>query len=373
MNARNTFIYLIVFIPLAFFIPVIYALMQKPLILFPWKQRVYRINAYSDEGVSVDETASTIDAFNIDVNAITVEYTLRDGVTYPYAGMYFSTEINKKYIDLSGYDILKLKISVSLKDVYQIKLKTHIDGYSAESDSNTLCPLEKAIVLEDYMNEYIIPLTEFEFLDWWFNNQQMDPLNYNEHKLLKKTAMINIQKTKKMNPGMEEKNRFIIKEFSFYKSFTMLYILCGAGFFLTMGTTLVIIFAIRGKKGYSVNPLQLEYNPVAMASYSDVDTRRLETFIMEHYTDPGMSVEMLYTRTGLSRRRIALLIKKKYNLSFKQLLNKIRLTEAARLLKETDRNITDIAMILGFSSSSYFFQVFKSAYNISPTDYRKHP
>lgn len=358
-------------IPLLFFIPIIYGLLQKPLTIYPWKQRVYRTDAYSDEGTASGRTASSIDSFKTTVNSITLEYTLRDGEEYPYAGMYFSTEIKHNFTDLSGYDYLKLKIAVSIRDIYQIKIKTQMDGHTVESDSNTRCPLEKALILEDFMKEYIIPLSEFEFLDWWFARQQLEPADYNKQKLLRKVAAINFQQTKKMAPGTEEKGRMIIKECSFHKSFTLLYILSGSGFLLSTMVLLLIFFRIQSKKSEHQGFSPLEYNPVNLTSYTDADTKRLAEFIMENYTDPDLSMKKLYAETGISRQRITALIKKKYNMTFKQLLNKIRLTEAARLLEETDRNITDIATALGFSGSSYFFQVFKSEYNISPTDYRK--
>jgi AraC-like DNA-binding protein len=371
MKLREALKYLAFLIPLFFLIPVIYAILQKPLILFPWTQRVYRTDAYSDEGISSENSVSTIDAFTVNVDSITLAYTLRAGVTYPYAGMYFSTEFNEKFTDLSGYDFIKISMAAASRDIYQIKIKAHLEGHTIESDTNTRCPLEKAIVLEDFMKEYRIPLSEFEFLDWWFERQHLIQSNYNKLTLLTKTASINFQHTKKLKPGEEERGRFIIKEFSFYKSFTMLYIFSGTGFLLSFIIVAFVLFQRHSKKREKGESFQFVYSPVELTSYSDEDTKRLVTFIMENYTDPDLTVTMLYRQTGLSRRRIASLIKKKYKLPFKQLINKIRCEEAGRLLKQTDRNITDIAMALGFSSASYFFQVFKSAFHMSPSDFRK--
>ena len=48
-----------------------------------------------------------------------------------------------------------------------------------------------------------------------------------------------------------------------------------------------------------------------------------------------------------------------------------RIREGKRLLAETDHSLSQIAAVLGFSSSSYFSQSFRNAEGIRPTEYRK--
>lgn len=51
--------------------------------------------------------------------------------------------------------------------------------------------------------------------------------------------------------------------------------------------------------------------------------------------------------------------------------NRLRLEKAARLLKRTRQNITDIALECGFSSSATFSRSFRQAFHTSPTGYRE--
>lgn len=51
--------------------------------------------------------------------------------------------------------------------------------------------------------------------------------------------------------------------------------------------------------------------------------------------------------------------------------NRLRLEKAARLLRYTDRSLTDIALACGFSSSATFSRAFRSGYDTSPTQFRK--
>jgi AraC family transcriptional regulator len=51
--------------------------------------------------------------------------------------------------------------------------------------------------------------------------------------------------------------------------------------------------------------------------------------------------------------------------------NRLRLEKAARLLRYSDRNLTDIALDCGFSSSATFSRAFRSGYGTSPSQFRK--
>ncbi len=51
--------------------------------------------------------------------------------------------------------------------------------------------------------------------------------------------------------------------------------------------------------------------------------------------------------------------------------NRLRLEKAARLLRFSDRTLTDIAFDCGFSSSATFSRAFRSAYDTSPSQFRK--
>jgi AraC-like DNA-binding protein len=57
--------------------------------------------------------------------------------------------------------------------------------------------------------------------------------------------------------------------------------------------------------------------------------------------------------------------------NFRDYLNYVRITKAEKLLATSDLNITEVAMMVGFSTSSYFIQQFKHYKKISPKQYRK--
>jgi len=50
-------------------------------------------------------------------------------------------------------------------------------------------------------------------------------------------------------------------------------------------------------------------------------------------------------------------------------LNRYRLRRARALLEASDKSITEVALAVGFSSSSYFARVFREEMGVSPRAY----
>ncbi|MBQ4090209.1 MAG: helix-turn-helix domain-containing protein [Clostridia bacterium] len=72
-----------------------------------------------------------------------------------------------------------------------------------------------------------------------------------------------------------------------------------------------------------------------------------------------------YDLSWLSRE-----IKRKTGKTYTQLVQEKRLAQAAFLLKNTDRNVADIAVAVGYENISYFHRIFQAAYDKSPKHYR---
>ena len=91
-------------------------------------------------------------------------------------------------------------------------------------------------------------------------------------------------------------------------------------------------------------------------------------YVEEHYRDGQLSEiaeEMHYELTSLSR-----LIRRKTGKSYTELLQEKRLSQAAWLLKNTDRRVDDIARSVGYENVSYFHRLFQQRFACSPKRYR---
>ncbi len=83
-----------------------------------------------------------------------------------------------------------------------------------------------------------------------------------------------------------------------------------------------------------------------------------------------MSPAILARHAGLTSVRFARLIKRIFRLTPHQLITQTRLAAASHLLRETGRSVAEIAFDCGFYDHSAFTRAFRSATNLTPTQYR---
>lgn len=74
---------------------------------------------------------------------------------------------------------------------------------------------------------------------------------------------------------------------------------------------------------------------------------------------------------NLSYSHFSRIFKSATNMNFTDYVNLMRVNESMKLLCTTDSSITDIALTVGFSSTSYYIYMFKKLKNISPNKFRK--
>jgi len=86
--------------------------------------------------------------------------------------------------------------------------------------------------------------------------------------------------------------------------------------------------------------------------------------------DEDWTLEAMARACGVQRTRFHTLVHRISGLSPMRYLAQARIDRARRLLRETDRSITDIALSCGFGSSQYFANVFRKHVGLAPTGYR---
>jgi len=84
-----------------------------------------------------------------------------------------------------------------------------------------------------------------------------------------------------------------------------------------------------------------------------------------HGSFADITAQLHYDPSWLSRE-----IKRKTGKTYTQLVQEKRLAQAAFLLKNTDRNVSDISVAVGYENISYFHRIFCACYGKSPKSYR---
>jgi YesN/AraC family two-component response regulator len=75
------------------------------------------------------------------------------------------------------------------------------------------------------------------------------------------------------------------------------------------------------------------YQPVDLKNQADEEYARLEQYIGFHFQKPELTVEQVGRETGITPARIPAILQHKQGMAFKPYVNKVRLTEAKRLLR----------------------------------------
>lgn len=91
----------------------------------------------------------------------------------------------------------------------------------------------------------------------------------------------------------------------------------------------------------------------------------------EHYYDTGLSLSQVSSMIGVSPNYLSALMKKETGSTFIDLLTKIRIETARKLLLETAMKIRDISQQCGYSDQHYFSYCFKKYTGQSPNAMRR--
>lgn len=98
---------------------------------------------------------------------------------------------------------------------------------------------------------------------------------------------------------------------------------------------------------------------------------RVNKIIESHLDDETLSVVSLSSMMAMDRTNLYRKMQAVMGESPSAYIKNMRLSVAARLLKETDLSMSDIALRTGFSSAKYFSASFKEKFGMLPVKYRK--
>lgn len=93
-------------------------------------------------------------------------------------------------------------------------------------------------------------------------------------------------------------------------------------------------------------------------------------YIILHPTEK-YTPEKMAGMANLSKQRFSSLFKEGMGKTPMEYVRELRLTTAARTLLLSDKNINDIAYEAGYEDANYFIREFKSAFGVTPNQYRR--
>ena len=92
-------------------------------------------------------------------------------------------------------------------------------------------------------------------------------------------------------------------------------------------------------------------------------------YIDEHFKEP-ITLDLLAEVVHVNKYHMAHRFTRDYGISPISYLLQLRLQDSCTLLRTTNHSLSQIAHIVGFSSPSYFSQIFRKSMGMTPSDYR---
>ncbi|MCL3778908.1 hybrid sensor histidine kinase/response regulator [Prolixibacteraceae bacterium JC049] len=96
---------------------------------------------------------------------------------------------------------------------------------------------------------------------------------------------------------------------------------------------------------------------------------KVKGIIESNMADPEFRIESIYKEIGMSRTHFFKKIKSLTDKTANEFIKTVKMKHAAQLLRQPDVRINEVAWAVGFADPKYFTKVFKSYYQVTPSEY----
>ena len=311
--------------------------------------------------------------FSLDFN-----FNLSHRAKYPHAAvaLVFGELSGEKtnYIDLSAYNKVLFSTRCSTENMLTFSLTTYDEKVSTADDPLSHRSPSTFFSCNNQWQIVEIDLPRLETPQWWFDMYKVE-LSQKEYKLDKVSKLTfgnTFQSPFDIETNIQITELTLVGRNWFYLYlFATLSVLIWGGFafWIFRQYTQALIRELNDKIQRD-RPL-VAYQQLTVESHRDRDKSAILHFMATQYANAELTLEMMEVTIGVGRTKINDILKSELGFTFTSYLNKLRLTEAARLLsQEQNGNIAEIAYSVGYKNVSYFNKLFKEEYNCTPKTYK---
>lgn len=341
---------------------------NKRLDLLPWVKRSFPI------ADSVRGGASTAHILAIDSGsgALRFTFTLRPGEPYPWAGIHLRlADSNQTPLDAKAWVALEVRAVSEPRQALRLQLLSD-DQPRANGPRDSVAPIYHALEFQADSSFQRFAWSAFSVPSWWrTHNNRPDQQRL---ELLDRLRAVEFQSgylpSGAPTPTIVEISSLcLVGPDRLVRALALALIAAGiVGLGITLRRTSPLV---PESSPTGTNTPHLEPSPIVVLDDTRARQRdQLVEALRQTFSDPELGLESFAAGQGLSPRLVASLLKEATGLHFKGALNELRLTEAARLLRETKGNISEIAFAVGFQNASHFGRAFRERFGVSPSEHR---
>ena len=133
----------------------------------------------------------------------------------------------------------------------------------------------------------------------------------------------------------------------------------------------LLLCIIRENMSHQMGNVVNNIDPIISEdNYSNELVNKILKYIHRHYTEQ-LTLTELASEFNINSAYLCRIFSKKYNVSPMQYVNNLKMQKVKKLLASTERSITEISELVGFSSIHYLSRYFASKEKMTPQEYRK--
>lgn len=329
----------------------------------------------SDLQAGGDSTITLNDAsFSLNFTA-----TVREKLDYPYASLslFFVDAATGEpaLLDLSRYSRLTFSTRCEPANVLFFSLDTIEEGVTQPGDQVSYRAPTGYFACEQKWTEVELDLTRLETPQWWLDRYQvkLSKMGYQLDEVRRLTFGITHQSPHNQ-PLNIQLDALVLQGRDWRYMYALVGILgvlwVGYAFWFFRQHTKTLTEELK-QKIRKDRPL-VAYQQLSVEPRSDREKSAILRYMATEYANPELNLDMAVTVLGVSRTKINEILKEEIGHTFTTYLNKLRLSEAARLLSlQPDIGVAEIAYTVGYKNVSYFNKLFKNEYGCTPKTFRQ--
>lgn len=307
-------------------------------------------------------------------DTIDYEFVASKAVKYPYVvfALRFKADLDDPHhvVDLANYSSAVLRIKCNPNNILSFTAYVADHENAALQDMNSARIASSYFPCEKRLTTVTLDLKQLDVPDWWLaaNNKPFSSKKYYLDKTLA-LALWNSAQSPTDTPSQVTLDSWVLKG----RVWWILYL--GEGCLVILWCW-VVLWCIRQHASALTSQIKMQlqkdlplvaYQQLFIEPHKDKEKSAVLQYIATEYSNPELSLEVAITALGINRNKINETLKTEIGLTFIGYLNKVRLTEAARLLAESrEFNISEAAYSVGYSNVSYFNKLFKAEYGCTP-------
>jgi len=332
----------------------------KPLELYPENKTFFEFDI-----VNITDNCS----YRMQIDSVSqhlhcnIHYNYERDSDKPFTILMFHAHELARHLNLADYRYICIDIDPKQSQDFTISMYMYIHGFSDPFDIETHRPYSLKVRVKENQEHYQYKLQDFATPTRWFSRYKQDDFtlpktNWNQFTHL---TISNFENST-ANPEL----KIVLKRLRFIDNLsekTRNAVIFGFSFF-----AILVILTFLFKKKITDTA---RHTPTTNTKYSYEDADKLLGYIEKNLSNPLLSLDLIEKEIGLNNFAVSDILKDKKDTQYKNYIDDLRITEAKRLLTETEYTISAIAEQVGYCYSSSFSRIFGKYCKMTPNEYRK--